>query len=493
MPYSELQPDGSVAVFTDDGAYIGTESFEQNQGLAPGGLAERTNNYSQPDPQQAGGDGGASPVGTPPLSASMQTNGGGMVYADSTGWWGLNAAGQTQHFTELWEARNFAEGSQTYGPGSQAYGSPPGTPIGTNPPGPVATGGAGTYQTINGPKTLQQMESELRAAGWPGGEDVATAYARTTGGAVTPPAGGTLPGTPSGSVTTAPIDLLRVQNELAYQLYLQDKLNRLEIPEFQAMDERSRAEISFNAAIQQMNSLGYYVDPQQVRSYLFGGGGQPGVDTTRPTLQRQQLELQQLAEQHDYAIRSGQLDLAREIERRQVALQEEIQRGQLAISEGELTGYYQGAATFPREQYTSNLLANPRTLVEGLLAMGQNPQQAAGTLQQTPLYRSLTQPWFPQQGQQPQQAQIPFTGVERQGDIMNPATGWPTGPSGFSFIQGRQLPVRQTLSDIRTNNPRIPLYESLASFSGQNPNMFFGDFTEALPQGRLTQQAVGIT
>ncbi len=52
-------------------------------------------------------------------------------------------------------------------------------------PGGQADGGQ-TYDTVNGPKTVAQMEQELRAANWPGNEDVPTAYARTTGGPVTP-------------------------------------------------------------------------------------------------------------------------------------------------------------------------------------------------------------------------------------------------------------------------------------------------------------------
>lgn len=66
-------------------------------------------------------------------------------------------------------------------------------------------------------------------------------------------------------------------------------------------------------------------------------------------------------------------------------------------------------------------------------------------------------------------------------------SGMPTGPSGFQFIQGRNLPVRQTLQDIQGNSSRIPLYSSLASYSGQNPDMFWGDFTSALPKGSTTQ------
>lgn len=382
MAYGIEQPDGSIAVFNDDGSYLGTESAAQNQGLESGGLADRGAYELGYDPQQ-------------------------QISPESVPGSGLSSTG-----TPLSPYVNW--------PGS------PGVPAGTYPTSmtPVTTGNNQTYQTVNGPKTVQQMVTELRAAGWSGGEDPVVAYARTTGGQVSSPTG--IVGQQPGSVTTAPIDLLRVQNELAYQLYLQDKLNRLEIPEFQAMDARARSEISANAAIQQMTAMGYYVDPVQFRNYLFGDGQQPGIDTTMPTLARQAFE-------------------------------------------SEATGYYQGAPTFAREQYNTQLLANPRTLVEGLLATGLTPQQAAQGLQSTPLYQQLTTPWFPQQPEAPPAGTV--------------VTGFPTGPSGFSFINGRQLPVRQTLSDIRTNNPRVPLYESLAAFSGQNPNMFFGDFTEALPRG----------
>ena len=53
----------------------------------------------------------------------------------------------------------------------------------------------------------------------------------------------------------------------------------------------------------------------------------------------------------------------------------------------------------------------------------------------------------------------------------------------FPFISGRALPVRQTLSDFETGSQRIPLYESLASFSGQEPSNFFGEFRSFLPKG----------
>ncbi|TMC46917.1 MAG: hypothetical protein E6J20_20485 [Chloroflexi bacterium] len=59
-----------------------------------------------------------------------------------------------------------------------------------------ASGGAPTYQTVNGPKTVNQMYAELQAAGWPGPANgtlgagsIADAYAQTAGGSVTEMAG----------------------------------------------------------------------------------------------------------------------------------------------------------------------------------------------------------------------------------------------------------------------------------------------------------------
>ena len=55
----------------------------------------------------------------------------------------------------------------------------------------TAQRGALAYNTPNGVKSVAEMSAELTQAGWGGGEDVITAYSRTTGGAVTPAAGAT--------------------------------------------------------------------------------------------------------------------------------------------------------------------------------------------------------------------------------------------------------------------------------------------------------------
>lgn len=68
------------------------------------------------------------------------------------------------------------------------------------------------YQTKNGTQTLATMEQQLRSAGWNGGEDVATAYARTTGAPVV--VGGVSPGkTGPGQTTTSPGGQININPE----------------------------------------------------------------------------------------------------------------------------------------------------------------------------------------------------------------------------------------------------------------------------------------
>lgn len=72
----------------------------------------------------------------------------------------------------------------------------------TTQPAPGTPGAGGKYDTVNGPKTIAEMEKELYDLGWPGGEDVYTAYTRTTKGGKTTGGAGTggTPGTlPTGT------------------------------------------------------------------------------------------------------------------------------------------------------------------------------------------------------------------------------------------------------------------------------------------------------
>src|SRR3990167_9085529 len=187
MPYGELQPDGSVAVFNDDGSYIGTESWEQNQGLESGGLADQQQNVPLPSgseepsaqveqwpEQRADGSvwwvaynpstgqyqdvyqispptGGAPGSTTEPTnvgtSTTIQLPNGGRVYASNGKWWGSHPQYGTQSFNTEAEARNWAQTGTGGGPGTGA-----GNPT-TNLGG--RTGGS------TGGKKVAQMRAEL--------------------------------------------------------------------------------------------------------------------------------------------------------------------------------------------------------------------------------------------------------------------------------------------------------------------------------------------
>jgi len=105
------------------------------------------------------------------------------------------------------------------------------------------------------------------------------------------------------------------------------------------------------------------------------------------------------------------------------------------------------------------MLANPANMPASLMALGNTSQQAAQFLNSTPYVQGLTGG--------------------------NPAA---TGDSGFGFVTGRQLPVRQTLADIQSNSQNIPLLQGLFAFSGQNPGSAFGEFSQYLPKGGQNPQ-----
>lgn len=100
------------------------------------------------------------------------------------------------------------------------------------------------------------------------------------------------------------------------------------------------------------------------------------------------------------------------------------------------------------------MMANPANMPASLMALGNTSQQVAQFLNSTPYVQGLTGG--------------------------NPAA---TGESGFGFISGRHLPVRQTLADIQSNSQKIPLLQGLFAFSGQNPGEEFGEFSQYLPKG----------
>ena len=202
------------------------------------------------------------------------------------------------------------------------------------------------------------------------------------------------------------------------------------------------------------------------------------------------------------------------------------QRGQefsQGLAAGELTGTYNGQPTlarrgqeFGQQMDLSRLAANPRSMVQGLIALGLSPDEAATTLNSLPRLRGMysqagiTPPGDPLQGEalRPNPGGLitgtptPSTPSPSSGGG-SPLTGSPGGnqlqtmfPTGFNeqgrnrafpFISGHNLPVRDTLNARQSNNqPYFDSLSSLASFSGQDPNAFFGDFQQALPKGNLS-------
>jgi hypothetical protein len=471
MPYGEQQPDGSVNVYDDNGNLMYNETWEQNQGLpAPAPVQQQPLFQTPQFPTQnvAPTDLLAQQIALlhekylqtrldqleiPEMQNRTETDRHGLA---------INAAlnfGQQLGYTV--DPRMFAEYMMGQGFGTTGTGGP---------------GGTGSYQTVNGPRSIDQMRDELvRASGgmeeWRSAPDdrVISEYGSVTGGPVTATAvtgagaaqGGATYVTPDGQTKT----LDQMRQELGR--HHPDWLTK---PDQDVLSEYNK-----------LSGGQYALQPP--------GAGTGGVGT-----------------------QAGGLD---------------------ALF---------GRPTFEREQWAANLQANPRNLVEGLLAMGLSPQQAVSTLQQSPLYQQLVQPWFDQPGmtgwnpQQPDSTGYipPTEGGFTGGPLPNNLSGtagfptnktyqdpnqvytfqpdwqrWdpqtqygisgatqpggsqlPTGPSGFSFVQGQNLPVRQTLQDIQGNSSRVPLYSSLASFSGQNPDMFWGQFTGALPKGGLQSGSV---
>jgi len=104
----------------------------------------------------------------------------------------------------------------------------------------TSSGGQQLYMTVNGPKTVDQMNAELRAAGWPGppaGTEGAgatsNAYMQTTGGNVVPMSGGSVGDTGAGTATDptgtsmnkdATQMILNDAQQKAYQAYLNSRL-----------------------------------------------------------------------------------------------------------------------------------------------------------------------------------------------------------------------------------------------------------------------------
>ena len=177
------------------------------------------------------------------------------------------------------------------------------------------------------------------------------------------------------------------------------------------------------------------------------------------------------------------------------------------------------------------ILGDPRTMVQGLSALGNSPQQIASLLQSSPLVQGLLQGTYgggrgvynppvgippggsygelpigpnpiPAPGVLPpgyappasiggpgQYGQISPSRAATMAGFNAPPRGLiPQGREGtrnplFPFVSGRHIPVQQGRDWLTSNSQMVPLISGLASYSGQNPLSFWGDFQQYLPKG----------
>jgi len=325
------------------------------------------------------------------------------------------------------------------------------------------TGGTGTYQTANGPKTLAQMAQELQNAGWSGGEDVLAAYQRTTGGG-----GGGGAGEPYFSTADewaitwqiAQLEDLKAKARLAFD---QERFKEYDM----ALLEIQQQEQELNRILSTAGMTGYLDGkPTMARQEMEGGLAyqQQALEQQASQFgqtfgleeQRYQEAIRQVDRDYTENVRRYGMEFAEE--QRQFDMQAALSTRQTDISQAGLTGWLGGQPTIEMAQ----LMGDPRNLAQTLTLLGFTPEETAQFLQGTPTVQNL----------------MGTPGVSFQGG----ATPEGRNPL-FPYISGRQLPVRQTLSDIQSGSQRIPLIEGMASLSGQTSGGFWGDFQSALPQG----------
>jgi hypothetical protein len=227
--------------------------------------------------------------------------------------------------------------------------------------------------------------------------------------------------------------------------------------------------------------------------------------TREANAQRNQIAMQELAVQRERLQVEREATAARlEIDRarlglegRQLDISQQLAgyEGQRVGFEGERLGMEKERDKFERGRVVSEILANPRSIVQSLLLLGQTPDQAAAWLNSQDMVRQLINGGSG--GSTGAGASVPS--VAQAGlDVANLMQNTPSWEqilqsganvnsqgrnAAFPFIEGRKLPVQQTLGDIESNSQRIPLISSLASFSGQTPESFFGEFQQFLPKG----------
>jgi hypothetical protein len=233
-----------------------------------------------------------------------------------------------------------------------------------------------------------------------------------------------------------------------------------------------------------------------------GVGVQPGIDWAKLDLDRQKLAAEIQHNQQYLSYLQQQLAQQAKTDAERIAIEHErvgIER-QLAGLQQQKFELEKQMDEFQRGMAIQQTIANPRNFVQSLMLMGASPTQAAGYLQSLPVVQQLGAApgqgavggWAPPAGgvdlnamvqnlgNVPSWQQILQSQTASSGGAIDPATG---RNALFPFITGRKLPVQQTLSDLQSNNPRAGVIASLASFSGQDPNAFYGEFDQFLPKG----------
>jgi hypothetical protein len=207
------------------------------------------------------------------------------------------------------------------GGGGGGGGSTPAPSTSTGASAPSS--GGPYYQTVNGPKTVAQMNAELAAAGWPGppagtagAGATANAYAQTSGGAVSEMTGQTGPTTPAGTGPTTPAgtdygnllaqfaaqtsgvtDKQLAQQKAEFDAQLQfarDQMTQLGIPQLQInqyLAALQQQQFVTQLAQVQAQETGYYTAPNLPGLSMTGGANQPqatlGTGQGTPTLAAQ--------------------------------------------------------------------------------------------------------------------------------------------------------------------------------------------------------------
>ena len=310
------------------------------------------------------------------------------------------------------------------------YAAPPGLYNGST------TGGTGTYNTINGTRTVDQMRDELINAGanpdeinnWTD-QQIADNYGQTTGGAVT--AIGT---TETGSADTATYNTIngpRTIQQMQQELYtasggMPDKLTASTAATMADYGAVTGGPVSITSTSTMTTATPSAA--AATGSYGYAAGQQPTIAGA--------------------AQLTSPLGLAQNV-------------SLLGLDSSSSLPAQTQQPTLQAQQ----IFANPSALPQSLVMSGLTTQAAADLIASSPMYKNL------------------MTTAGVQPNVSSPLQPYNTGaaPSGFNFVQGNQLPGAQTLDWLATGDPRASVVTGLAAFSGQDPESFWKKFQSSVP------------